>query len=172
MIDSLRGLAGKLGAACALGVAALLTGPAAHAEMVGRGEALVMGPTTIDTSFSFSTSGALGVRVSDLGIPLTMADRLESLTFYVGDGFGRVLGSMDRAGLLEMWISQPGSYTLYVFATPSTRLGLMSWSADFAPSVVPLPSAIWLLMGGLGWAIGLQRKRGTLSTACRNQSVT
>jgi hypothetical protein len=172
MIDSLRGFVGKAGAVCALGVAALLAGPAAHAEVVGSGQSLLTGRTTVDTDFSFSTSGTLSVRVSDLGVPLTMADRLESLTFYVGDEFGNVLNSLDHSGLLETWINQPGSYTLYVFATPSTRLGLMSWSADFAPSVVPLPSAIWLLMGGLGWAIGLQRKRGTLSTACRNQSVT
>lgn len=172
MSDSLRGL-GKFGAVCALGIAVLLAGPTAHAELVGRGEALFAGSTKIHSTFSFDTSGTLSVRATDLGIPLTMADRLASLTFYVGDEFGHVLNSMDQSGLLETWINQPGSYSLYVFATSSTRLGLISWSADFASSsVVPLPSAIWLLMGGLGWAMGLQRRRATLSTACRNQSVT
>lgn len=164
MISSLRVIVRKYGAVCALAFAALLAGPGAHAEVILKGGQEAFGKLNIATDLQLQSSGTLGVRVSDLGVPITMAERLDSLTFYIGDEFGHVLASMDSEGLLETWIDKPGTYSLFISAVPSSRFnfGIVSWSADFQPPVVPLPPAIWLLLSGLAWAMGLQRKRAML----------
>jgi len=69
----------------------------------------------------------------------------------------------------------PGNYFVAFSATPGLgspfRLPLVSWSVSFVPnaSAVPVPASVWLLVAGLAWATGMQRKRAKL--ARREESV-
>jgi hypothetical protein len=170
MIDSLRSLIRKYGAVCALTLAAFVAGPGAHAEsiLLSAGSSTSFGKQSWKTDLEINSPGKLNVRVTDLGVPLTIIDRLAGLSFSVANtSTAAVFGSMAGEGLLSVNIDVAGPYTLYLSATPASRfnLGLVSWNATFEPTVaapVPLPPAVLLLIAGLVWAMGLQRKRAML----------
>jgi hypothetical protein len=168
MSNSLRNLTRKFGAVWALALAALLSGPVAHAEpiLLAAGSSLSNGKQSWSTDLQLNSPGTLNVRVSDLGVPLTIVDRLAGLSFSVANtSTSAVFGSMGGEGLLSIDIDVAGPYSLFISAVPSSRfnLGLISWNATFeSAAAVPLPPAVWLLISGLVWATGLQRKRAIL----------
>jgi hypothetical protein len=175
MSDSRRNLVRKYGAVWALALAALIAGPGAHAESVllSAGSSTSMGKQSWKTDLELNSPGTLNVRVTDLGVPLTIVDRLANLSFGVANtSTAAVFGSQGSEGLLSVHIDVAGPYTLFMSAVPASRfnLGLVSWNITFEPAVaaVPLPPAVLLLIGGLVWAMGLQRKRAMLGRNERN----
>jgi hypothetical protein len=136
------------------------------------------GKSTWGTSVQVAGPGTLTVRAYDLGVEMTLMDRLESLSFSVSNSTS-ILGSHLGDGSMTFDLRGPGEYFVNFSAVlkPGALLPLVSWSVSFTPnaSAVPLPGSVWLLIGGLAWAIGMQRKRGKLALprfSFRNQSVT
>ncbi len=112
-----------------------------------------------------SGGGKLSVQVYDVGMPGTIAPPLEGLSFNVYNSTS--IFSHAGAGQMDVDISGPGMFYLNVNAIPSLQslfgLGMISWNATFeANSTVPLPASVWLLIAGLAWATGMQRKRAKL----------
>jgi hypothetical protein len=158
----------KLGTGCALAIAALALAPAAQADSVllASGSSLTTGRQTWVTELNVQSGGMLSVQVTDLGVPMTIIDRLGSLSFSVTNSSG-VLGSINGSGLMSLEITTPGLFFLNISAAPleSSRfkLGLFSWTAwNDVAAPVPLPASLWLLIGGLAWAMGMQRKGAKL----------
>jgi len=155
-------------AACALALAAVVTVPAAHAAGVSPEQGWLSGSGDeiwSDTTLSVSSNGKLTVEVHDLGIPATIMDRLQSLSFSITSG-SDVLGALAHEGALTVDVTNLGNVALHIFAIPSGDLhfGSLSWKATFdAVQPVPLPASFWLLIAGAAWAIGLQRKRARLA---------
>jgi len=136
------------------------------------------GKTTWGTSVQLAGPGTLTVRAYDLGVEMTLMDRLESLSFSVSNS-SSILGSHLGDGSMSFDLSGPGEYFVNFAAVlkQGALLPLVSWSVSFTPnaSQVPLPASVWLLIAGLAWAIGMQRKRAKLAFPAfsfRNQSVT
>lgn len=135
------------------------------------------GKTTWGTSVQLAGPGTLTVRAYDLGVEMTLMDRLDSLSFSVSNSTS-ILGSHVGDGSMSFDLNGPGEYFVNFAAMlkQGALLPLVSWSVSFTPnaSQVPLPAGVWLLLAGLG-AIGMQRKRAKLAIpgfAFRNQSVT
>jgi hypothetical protein len=159
----------RYSAACALVLAAMALVPAAHAESVllASGASLSSGKQSWTSELAIQSAGRLTVQVTDLGVPLTIVERLQSLSFSVANNTS-VLGSYGGAGLLTLDIDSPGLFFLNIAAVPSANrfnLGLVSWNAVFEPTApVPLPASLWLLIAGVAWATGLKRKRAKLAS--------
>ncbi len=157
----------KYVAACALALAAAATVPAAHAAGISPENGWLSGSGDelwSDTTLSVSSSGKLTVEVHDLGVPLTIMDRLQSLSFSITAG-SDVLGALAHEGSLTVDVANLSSVALHIFAIPSGdfKFGSLSWKASLdAVQPVPLPASLWLLIAGAAWAIGLQRKHATL----------
>jgi hypothetical protein len=167
MISWLKAGVRKLGAVCVLASAVMLVAPVAEAEnvLLATGSALG-GKQTWTSDLDIDSPGILTMRVSDLGVPFTIIERLDSLSFSVMSPTGVVASRMGE-GLLAVDISTPGLYFLNISSTPNAtsrfQLGLVSWYATFEPlAAVPLPAAVWLLLAGFAWAMGLQRGRAKL----------
>jgi hypothetical protein len=126
------------------------------------------GKTTWGSSVKFSSAGVLSVSAYDLGVPMTLMDKLQSLSFSVSNATS-ILGTHIGDGVLALDIKGPGEYFVAFTAVPSQtskfKLPLVSWSLSFEPNAttVPLPASVWLLLGGLVWATGMQRKRAKLA---------
>lgn len=119
------------------------------------------------SSLNSTSSGRLTVQVADLGVPMTIYDRLSVLSFSITKGTD-VLESHMGDGVLSLEVSSLENVALNIYALPSQqfKLGVLSWNAFFEETApVPLPAGIWLMLGGMAWAIGLQRKRAKLASA-------
>jgi hypothetical protein len=171
MIEALKIGFRKFVAGGALALAAIALMPAAHAAAVSPTHGSLSGDADelfSDTVLHLPSDGKLTVQVSDLGVPLTIMDRLQSLSFSITSGTD-VLGSMAREGALTVNVTNLSSVALHIFAIPTAvtqnfRFGAISWKATFeAPAPVPLPASFSLLIAGAAWAIGLQRKRARLA---------
>ena len=132
------------------------------------------GKTTWGQSLNFTGSGKLTVSAYDLGVEGTLLPPLplDGLSFSVSSATGLVGWHLGQ-GEMAFDILGPGNYFVAFSATTgsSFRLPLVSWSMSFVPnaSAVPLPASVWLLVAGLAWATGMQRKRAKL--ARREESV-
>jgi hypothetical protein len=143
------------------------------------GGAPPVGKTTWGTSVQLAGPGTLTVRAYDLGVPMTLMERLDSLSFSVSSSTS-VLGAHMGDGSMTFDLKGPGEYFVNFSAVLSPnaifKVPLVSWSVSFSPSAsaVPLPASVWLLIAGLAWATGMQRKRAKLAwpAGFRNQSVT
>ena len=128
------------------------------------------GKTNWGSSLKFSGAGKLTVSSYDLGVPMTLMDRLDSLSFSVSNATS-ILASHVGDGALTINVNGPGEYFVAFSATPSAtsrfKLPLVSWSLSFEPDVaaVPLPASVWLLIAGIAWATGMQRKRAKLAAS-------
>jgi hypothetical protein len=148
--------------------AAWMTEEASEARDVFDAGVPPEGKTTWGSTVTVSSAGVLTVSAYDLGVPMTLMDRLQSLSFSVSNA-SSILGSHVGDGELRFDLSGPGEYFVAFSATPSQtsrfKLPLVSWSLTFEPnaSAVPLPASVWLLIGGLVWATGMQRKRAKLA---------
>jgi hypothetical protein len=168
MIEMLKIGFRKYVAICALALAAVALVPAAHAEDVSPEDGYLSGSADMlwsKTTLNVSSNGRLTVQVSDLGIPLTIMDRLQSLSFSITSG-SDVLGALGREGSLSVNVTDLRSVALNIFAVPSgdLKFGSIYWKASFeAVEPVPLPASFWLLIAGAAWAIGLQRRRAKLA---------
>jgi hypothetical protein len=136
------------------------------------------GKKTWGTSVQLATPGTLTVRAYDLGVEMTLMDRLQSLSFSVSNSTS-ILGSHVGDGSMSFDLNGPGEYFVNFAAVlkSGALLPLVSWSVSFTPnaSQVPLPAGVWLMFAGLAWAIGMQRKRAKIALpgfGLRNQSVT
>jgi hypothetical protein len=160
----------KYVAVCALALAAAGLVPAAHAESIELATGMMkgMGKLSSDTDLYVTTAGKLSVQVTDLGVPLTIMDRLASLSFSITDSSG-IFASRGSEGSLVLDITNPGLYGLHIIGLPDHSqfpytLGVVSWNVSFEPlAPVPLPAGVWFLIAGAAWAIGLQRKRAKLA---------
>ena len=174
MTEQWRKLIRTGGALCALTLAMLTVSPASMAESIQSPAGQVLnGSLSVTTNLDITGPGYLSVKVADLGVPLTIADRLSSLSFSINNASkGTPLAFVGSAGELALGINAAGLYSICISATAGGRfnLGIVSWQITWTPSVtaVPLPAGFWLLFAGVAAAIGLQRTRGML----RNQSVT
>ena len=145
------------------------------AELIDGG-APPPGKTSWGSSVQFSGPGKLTVQAYDLGVPMTLMERLDSLSFSVANST-TMLGSHLGDGSMTFNLNGPGQYFVNFSATPSAsaRFGvpLVSWSISFAPnaSAVPLPASLWLLIAGLAWATGMQRRRAKLAPRESGNSV-
>lgn len=160
-------------------------------ELLAAG-AVLGGKQSWSSELNISGQGKLTVQAYDLGVPRTLVAPLDALSFSVSNSTN-VFASHSGSGTLTFDISASGLYMLTLSAVPSAQsrfgLGLVSWSATFERDVsaVPLPATFWLLITGLAWATGMQRKRAKLIgavapgkhgrvgwrwPALRNQSVT
>lgn len=168
MIDRWKDRVRRWGAVCALCFAGFAASAVAHAEpILFSGGEVRSGEGSWTSQMQITGPGTLSVSAWDLGTPGTFFEPLESLSFSVTQAGGQnVLGSRLGEGELQIGISTAGLYFLNVFMKPSptspSHLGVVSWEATFTP--VPLPPAVWLLLGGLAWATGLQRKRAKLDS--------
>jgi len=135
--------------------------PRAQAETVLSGSSLIAGQQSLSLDFSVGRAGTLKLQVSDLGVPMSIVDRLSALSFGIGSRTTGVLQTLASAGDFSLDIAEPGAYFLFIAALPAQRyqLGLVSWNAtlDAAETVVPLPASQWLLLAGLITATGLAR---------------
>jgi hypothetical protein len=176
-------------AAAAVAVASMSLAPAAHAaeaawmseeaseaaDVLNAGVA-PEGKTTWGQSLNFTGPGKLTVSAYDLGVAGTLLPPLEpgGLSFSVSSAAG-LLGWHAGDGVMAFDILGPGNYFVTFSATPDQssrfKLPLVSWSLSFEAdaSAVPLPASVWLLVAGLAWATGMQRKRAKL--ARREESV-
>jgi hypothetical protein len=169
---------GKLGAAAAA-VALLLT-PVAHAGQAAWMSQVEADGTVLDdgsapdgqsnwgSRLKVSGAGKLTVSAHDLGVAGTLMGPLDALSFSVSNSTS-LLGSLNTSGSLALDIKGPGEYFVYFSTKPNGNgfgLPLVSWSIAFEPnaSAVPLPASVWMLIAGLAWATGLQRKRAKLAT--------
>ncbi|MEJ1964410.1 MAG: hypothetical protein WDO56_23850 [Gammaproteobacteria bacterium] len=169
MIKSMNRTFRTFGVACVLAVASMAMAPAAHAELYDAWSGIDSGNAeelTSSDSWDVHSGGTLTVQVSDLGHPMTMMERLSSLSFMISFDTTTVLGAFGSEGTLSVFVPDPGRITLSIFATPTALLdgrlhmGGYSWNANFeATPPVPLPASFWLLAAGAAWAIVLQRKR-------------
>jgi hypothetical protein len=148
-----------------------------NAELLDGG-APPPGRTTWGSSVLLAGAGTLTVQAYDLGVPMTLMDRLESLSFSVSNSTS-MLGSHVGDGSMTFDLTGPGEYFVnFAAVVKKTGFGLplVSWSISFTPtaSQVPLPASVWLLIAGLAWATGMQRKRAKIALPAifRNQSVT
>jgi len=152
------------GALFALVLAMLAVSPASRASTLPGGQG-VLGSLTITDSLQISGPGFLSVKVTDLGVPLTIGDRLSSLSFSIDNGKSP-LALHENSGEVVLGINAAGLYTVCINAVAGGRfnIGVLSWQVVFTPSAtpVPLPAGVWLLLAGVGAAIGLQRRRGML----------
>jgi hypothetical protein len=152
-------------ATCALVLLAVISAPAANAAVVlTEGTVLSSGRQTWTAGFTVAGPGSLAVHVDDLGVEQTIIDRLSALSFSVTSSTG-VLASRANEGDLTLGITGPGLYFVNIAADSSAstyKLGLLSWSAVFTPTVetVPLPAGLWLIASAAGW-IAAQRRRVT-----------
>ena len=158
----------RLATLCVLAVAALVTTPAARAESVIAAGSVFGGKQTVSTELQVTTAGRLTVQVSDLGVPLSIVERMNSLSFsIVGDN--AVFGSLDHAGKVEVDLRTPGTYMMFLACVPGGKfnLGLVSWNVmlEAFERPVPLPATFWLLIAGVAWAIFMQRNRASLARA-------
>jgi hypothetical protein len=149
--------------------AAMATAAHAEAALVSAGVSTAsIHDSPIDLT-GIGGSGKLSVQVRDLGMPGTIAPPLEGLSFSVYNSTS--LFSHAGGGELDLDVSGPGMFFLNIDAIPSLQsrfgLGLVSWYATFEADVsaVPLPASVWLLIAGLAWATGMQRKRAKLAFA-------
>jgi hypothetical protein len=162
------------GALGALTLAMLTVSPASQAETIRSPEGQVLSGSLSETrTLDITGPGYLSVKVADLGVPFTIADKLSSLSFSINNASkGTPLAFVGSAGELALGINAAGLYSICISATAGGRfnLGIVSWQITWTPSVtaVPLPEGFWLMLVGVAAAIGLQRTRGML----RNQSVT
>jgi hypothetical protein len=157
----------RLAALCALAVAAFVSTPAARAESVIAEGTVFGGKQTFSTELSVTTAGHLTLHVTDLGVPTSIIERLSSLSFGITDGKS-VLGTWDKEGVAKIDLRTPGTYMMFLACVPGGErfgLGLVTWNVVFEAldAPVPLPATFWLLIGGLVWAIGLQRNRARLA---------
>jgi hypothetical protein len=164
MSDSLKRVIRKWGAVCSLAAVAVVATSTVHAEpiLLSAGS-MLGGKQTWTSELNIQSSGLLSLNVTDLGVPFTIVDRLDTLSFSISDADG-VLVSKNGDGWLGVGIDAPGLYFLSISTTPNAnsryQLGLASWSATFDPAApVPLPAAAWFMMAGVAWAMGLQRRR-------------
>lgn len=162
--------------------------PAAHAaqaawmaemdenEELLDGGAPPAGKNTWGSSVQSSGPGKLTVQAYDLGVPMTLMERLDSLSFSVANST-TMLGAHLGSGSMSFDLSGPGQYFVNFSATPSAnsrfKIPLVSWSISFTPnaSAVPLPASVWLLIAGLAWATGMQRKRAKLAAGESGDSL-
>jgi hypothetical protein len=149
-------------------LAALALAPAANADTVllSSGASLATGRQTLTSELNVQSGGMLTVQVTDLGVPMTLVEKLGSLSFSVANSTG-VLGTINGQGLMSLEITTPGLFFLNISAAASDtsrfKMGLFSWNAMLKSNApVPLPASVWLLIGGVAWAMGMQRKRAKL----------
>lgn len=135
-----------------------------NAEMLDGG-APPPGRTNWGSSVLLAGPGTLTVQAYDLGVPMTLMDRLESLSFSVSNSTS-ILGSHMGDGSMTFALTGPGEYFVNFSAVVKNafNIPLVSWSISFTPKApqVPLPASVWLLIAGLAWATGMQRKRAKL----------
>src|SRR6185369_306447 len=150
---------GGLGAMTATAMALAAFAPAAHAAQaawmaeVDEDAEIVDGGGTPDgqrdwsRNYSFSGAGTLTVQAYDLGVPNTLMERLDSLSFSVAKS-STILGSHLGDGSMSFNLNGPGDFLVNFSATPSAaaRFGvpLVSWRVSFSPAAaptVPLPAS-------------------------------
>jgi hypothetical protein len=155
-----------LGTVAALGLAVGCAAAPQHARAeiisqtpLGAGTTLVFGQESDVLSFNAPGPGTLEIQLQNLSWPEPLKDLSVSLM-----SSHNALGSLSKAGILDVNIGQQGLYYAYFTAKAgnalsSLNLGLYSYEIGFRPSAapVPLPSAIRLILSGLT-LIGIARQ--------------
>jgi hypothetical protein len=177
MIKGFGKMLRRCAAVCGLALSALALVPSAHAEsqLLGFGGESVSGYLGLSQDVVIQTAGKLTLEVYDMGIPQSMFERLESLSFNVTRDTTTMLASRVGEGSLVVDIGAAGLYSISIsaMANPNSPMGMggISWRATFDPiAPVPLPASVWLLLAGLAWATGMQRKRAKLAANESNRS--
>ena len=171
---------GSLGAMAAALALSVTLAPAAHAsqaawlpsetnefgDLIDSG-APPEGKTTWGSSLRLAGPGKLTVSAYDLGVEGTLMPPVTGLSFSVSSSTS-LLGSHDGAGEMAFQIGGAGEYfvNFSAIAGGPFNIPLVSWAVSFQPnaSAVPLPASVWLMLAGLAWAIGMQRKRAKLTS--------
>jgi hypothetical protein len=117
----------------------------------------IRGSQSLIVPFSIATSGSATFYLADLD----WTARLQNLTFSLFSATGALPAAQETGagGGLVFALTAPGSYYAYVSATAGGRysLGAVSLRGMFTPSTppVPLPSALVLLLSGVGGVGGV-----------------
>lgn len=116
----------------------------------------VFGSSLSVNALSLSGPGTLTVKLADMTFP----EALGSLDLLVTDLNG-LWQRLDGSGDLLIDINGPVKLFAAVFASSSSATipGLYHLSTQFAPSAVPLPAAVWLLLSAVGGLAAFRRKQ-------------
>jgi hypothetical protein len=149
-------------------IGAVLGSYAARADQILSDSHMLAGTSVIsDVGYTFTLSGpgTLSVNLKDLSWPTSSLTDLSFSAFSVGGSSMSLIGQFDGAGMANYDIGSGG--TIYAYVTgeasnpasgPAFGAGLYTLDISFAPSAVPLPASLGLLLAALlGFAV-LQRR--------------
>ena len=143
-----------------VGCAAVLIGavhPARADEVLYDGSGFMRGQQSFEDTFNVSGPGVLTVTLSNFDWPQPLA----SLDLVMSSQHG-LLGPEMGAGTAMFTVASGGIVSAQWFGTAQGPLdaGVFGLKVDFAPTVVPLPASIALLLSGLALLAFTRREQG------------
>lgn len=142
---------------CLAGLAAASIQTAGASEVLYDGVGFLVGQQSFEDSFTVNGPGALTVTLSDVAWPVA----LSSLDLVVGTSQG-LLGPEMGAGTATFQVTSRGNIYAQWFGTAQGPLdaGVYGLKVQWAPTPVPLPTSIALLLSGLILLAWQRRERG------------